>query len=90
MSNYLATLITKTSSGEFKAETKKVEKVNLHGSLSFNEAMLLARKALIEKAILNKIEYAGFAIEKTKRFSKYRNFFIIDNNTKPEDILHLN
>jgi len=92
MSNYSATLLVKSDEEKMMALGDDVANIRISGSLHFIDAVRLAKKHLEEAALVLGLAYEGFVIEKLipNSDSYYTDPYIVDNNTKPEDILYLN
>jgi hypothetical protein len=91
MSDYSATLLIKSDEEKVIALADDIANIRISGSLSFIEAVRLAKKHLEEASLILGLAYEGFVIEKIIPISDsyYTDPYIVDNNSKIEDILFL-
>lgn len=89
MSSYSATMIVKGLNGTVMTGSGSFKNINIDGRWSQYTAVKIARALFEKEAEIDKMDYIGFAIEKTNRFVDYKNPTIVDNNTPAKEIAFL-
>ena len=89
MSSYSATMIIKDMNGNPTSAGGSFGNINLDGRLSMQSAIDAAKEVFKNECTVSKLDYMGFAIEKTNRFVNYKKPLMIDTNLKANEVGYL-